>query len=158
MTPWQQHVASWKNCTACSACTSRRHVILARGTVPCDVLFVGEAPGKSEDSLNKASAGPAGHLLDQIIGLAWTATERSLTDLPTYAFTYLTACIPVAVPGQRLEPTEESIKACRERFAECLQLCRPRLVVALGKLAAKWLRVATNVPMVEIVHPATILA
>jgi hypothetical protein len=31
-------------------------------------------------------------------------------------------------------------------------------VVALGKLAAKWLRVATNVPMVEIVHPATILA
>jgi uracil-DNA glycosylase len=38
-----------------------------RGEVPCDVLFVGEAPGESENETSYPFTGPAGILLDQII-------------------------------------------------------------------------------------------
>lgn len=42
---YRDHRAKWNNCTACSLCERRRHVVLYRGDLPCDVLFIGEAPG-----------------------------------------------------------------------------------------------------------------
>lgn len=46
MTPFQRHVAQWTDCTRCPLHEGRRHVCLIRAQqVPCDVLFIGEAPG-----------------------------------------------------------------------------------------------------------------
>lgn len=41
--------------------------MLGRGDIPCDLLFIGEAPGVSEDALGQPFIGPAGKLLDQLI-------------------------------------------------------------------------------------------
>jgi uracil-DNA glycosylase len=44
--------------------------VLAKGKLPCDVLFVGEAPGESEDVTGTPFIGPAGRLLDEMIANA----------------------------------------------------------------------------------------
>jgi uracil-DNA glycosylase len=65
-------------------------VVLCRGRLPCDVLFVGEAPGVSEDVLGRPFVGPAGKLLDTIV-------ERALDGQYDCAMTNLVACIPKPV-------------------------------------------------------------
>lgn len=153
---WLDHVAKWKDCTACPLCRQRDNIVLARGQVPCDVLFVGEAPGASEDALGRPFVGPAGHLLDQII-------ERALPPGTRYALTNLVACFPRDAKAEGInEPEVSEIKACRPRLEEFIELCSPRLVVCVGSLASDWLQhdaygKVCGATAVDIVHPAAIL-
>lgn len=45
LTPLQAHLSRWSRGCGGPCCQAARHVCLVRGTVPCDLLFVGEAPG-----------------------------------------------------------------------------------------------------------------
>lgn len=76
MSAIKKHLERWKNCTACELHKERTNVVLARGTVPCDVCFVGLAPGDSEDLFGVPFVGPAGESLDGIIESAFS--ERAL--------------------------------------------------------------------------------
>lgn len=158
-TKYQQHVAKWSNCTACSLHQTRTKVVLVRGTLPCQILFVGEAPGKSEDILGKPFVGPAGMLLNQILSHA--------VGTLTYALTNLVSCIPYD-PIRKTkteEPSTDAIQACAERLQELVDLASPQLVVLVGALAASYLnpkyrnrtKLPSGVPVVEIDHPAYIL-
>ena len=155
LTLWQSHVEKWKECTRCSLCKTRKHVVLARGKVPADVLIVGEAPGVSEDVLGRPFVGPAGKLLDEIV-------ERALDGQYDYALTNLVACIPLGEDGSKTgEPPEESIEACRPRLRELFQIARPRLTVLVGKLATKHAKPSVYLKKealcCDIIHPAAIL-
>lgn len=134
-----EHKESWKNCTGCALHKKRRNVVLLRGKIPCDILFVGEAPGHSENVLGRPFVGDAGQLLDDLISV----------NLPNHlrcAFTNIVACIPLTEDGNKFkEPPIESIESCDTRLKEVIQLCKPRAVVTLGKVAAdsyplKWHR------------------
>jgi uracil-DNA glycosylase family 4 len=126
-------------------------VVLARGAVPADILFCGEAPGASEDILGKPFCGPAGKLLDYII-------ETAIDGQYDYALTNLIACIPLGEDGEKTaQPSEESIKACAPRLLEFVKMCRPRLIVLVGALAAKYAKDFGQVKTIQIVHPAAIL-
>jgi len=127
--------------------------VLLKGKIPCDILFIGEAPGVSEDSLGKPFIGPAGHLLDRII-------KDSLPETTRLAFTNLVACIPIGEDGSKLkEPDKKSIRECRERLDEVISLCQPSAIVCVGKLPAKYLK-KEDFPETEIetiTHPASII-
>lgn len=183
MSKWTDHIARWKDCARCGLCEGRSHVVLARGNVPCDILFIGEAPGESEDSLGRPFIGPAGKLLDRIIDRAvagaihpGTFDENGDNVAIKWAFTNLVACIPRDEDGRKTtEPDEAAIKACAPRLREFVRLCRPQLIVRVGKLAAKGVhgqadfsddRVNYSLPwipnnkflqFVDITHPAAIL-
>jgi len=149
MTAYQRHQEAWKSCERCPLCVRRKRVVLCRGKLPCNVLFVGEAPGVSEDVLGRPFVGPAGKLLDSIV-------ERALDGQHDYAMTNLVACIPLG--GKTDEPPEESIKACRPRLQELVQMALPKLVVRIGKLAAKHFKGDDqDGSFVDITHPAAIL-
>ncbi len=155
MTPYQKHKKRWSNCKKCELHQHRKRVVLARGKIPCDVLFVGEAPGASEDVLGRPFVGPAGKLLDQII-------ERSLNGQWNYALTNLVACIPLDENGRKIgEPPLKCIKACALRLVDFCSLCKPRLVVAVGKLAKNEIHELffseEVADWVSITHPAAIL-
>lgn len=173
MTPYQLHVHRWGKCTKCSLCETRDKVVLARGKIPCDVLFIGEAPGTSENVLGRPFVGPAGILLNQMIDEAF---ERENVEPPRMAFTNLIACIPLGDDGAKTaEPSIESIKACAPRLREFVRIAKPKLIVLVGKLAAKhvqgqsqfsndqenypleWIPRNKFLKFVEIVHPAAIL-
>jgi len=154
---WKQHKRRWSNCDNCLLCHRRTKVVLARGSLPCDVLFIGEAPGDSEDVLGKPFIGPAGRLLDEMI-------EHSLPDDSSVstAFTNLVGCIPKDETNRKSgEPPEESIKACQERLAELVSIAKPRMIVCVGRLSAKWMALnfsEEELPVCyEISHPAYII-
>jgi len=164
-TPWKKHQDKWSSCQKCELCNQRNRVVLARGKVPCDVLFVGEAPGVSEDTLGKPFIGPAGKLLDKVIKqVEWDLNEKPYwkceKPLWTEAFTNLVACIPLDDSEAKVaEPPRESITACSTRLKEFLKLAKPKLVIFVGKLSAKHgkLLVSEETQTAKVIHPAAIL-
>lgn len=162
-TRWELHVSSWKDCTKCGLHGVRQNVVFGRGSVPCDVVFVGQAPGRSENVLGTPFIGPAGREMDNIIKDALAATPQV-----KFALTNLVGCIPL-VGGVEKEPDIDSIKACAPRLVEFVSLASPSLIVCVGRLAdthtSPWYKLATKlldpegkpIPRVAITHPSAIL-
>lgn len=163
MTPFQKHKLRWQSCERCDLCQTRDKTCLVRGKLPADVLFVGEAPGPSEDVIGQPFIGPAGHLLDEIIAeaidhipiLCSTCGKPQFNSPSGYvcdnghggadskeaslriAFTNLVACIPKSEDtGEKFtEPPEYAIKKCAPRLIELIAITSPRLIVCVGKLS-----------------------
>ncbi len=169
MTPYKKHKSKWSGCVRCCLHRNRTCVVLARGKVPCDVLLIGEAPGVSEDVFGKPFFGPAGKLLDRII-------EAAIGEQCDYALTNLVACIPIGGDGNKAqEPSKEAIEACAPRLVEFVRLCKPKLIVLVGRLTEKhisgeaqfrldgkpegveWLSGDNYMRFASIIHPAAIL-
>ncbi len=168
MSAWTEHVAKWRDCVDCPLAMQRGRICLARGSVPADVLFIGEAPGQSEDAIGQPFKGPAGQLLDEMI-------LRAIPDGITHALTNLVACFPRDAKDRgENEPEHDEILACRQRLVEFVRVSRPRLIVLVGALAKRyvsgaamfrldgagcqpeWVPDGTVLEFVEIVHPAHI--
>lgn len=132
--------------------------MLARGKLPCDVLFIGEAPGESEDVLGQPFVGPAGKLLDMLIGQSEPGDLR-------FAYTNVIACFPKNVetekPSKFTQPPKEAVKACRDRLMELVGIAKPKAVVFVGKFAWDSSSLAVGEKCkgvkVTITHPAAIL-
>lgn len=160
MTPLATHCQKWKDGCGSNLCSKPRvKVVLGRGSVPCEVLLVGEAPGMSENATGLPFDGPAGIVLDRIV-------KRSVGER-TWAMTNIVGCIPLAEDGSKdIEPPDmDSVLRCRARIEEFIAICRPKLIVAVGKEAKEYLEqgykfsitVPDGVVVIPIVHPAWIL-
>ena len=151
MTPLAQHIENWKDCQQCPLAQQRFRICLGRGTIPCDVLFCGEAPGAVEDVTGQVFTGPAGYLLDQII-------ERVIPATVTHALTNLVACFPREAKSKgENEPEYSEIMACRSRLIEFINVCQPRLIVCVGALAEEYVPHRMSMRYHRITHPAAIL-
>lgn len=152
------HVEKWKKGCGSECCGKAKNVVYGRGTLPCDMLFIGEAPGESEDVVGRPFVGPAGKLLDKMIGQALGGTV-------TFAITNMVGCIPRDDDGNKaVEPGDDQIKACGPRLLDFISLAKPKVIVCVGKVAAEWTDPAYKhsvkvggVARVEITHPAAIL-
>ena len=150
MPSFAEHKKKWIDCKLCPLSERRTHVVLLRGRIPCNVLFVGEAPGAGEDATGRPFIGPAGRLLDRII-------EESLEGKYSYALTNLVGCIPIGEEGSKTaEPPVEAIVKCAPRLIEITKMCRPSLVVLVGKLSEKHFPLS-GYRTTCIIHPAAIL-
>lgn len=151
---WNSYKEKWKDCKACELCDTRERIVLAKGKLPCDILFIGEAPGASENLIGKPFVGPAGHLLDQII-------EESVPNNLRIAFTNLISCIPLDENLNKVrQPHKEHLKACQQRLEEFVDLAQPRALVYVGKLSEKEFPRMIDVGdrlSTSITHPAAIL-
>lgn len=152
----------WANGCGHEMCASSRHVVLSRGTIPCPIVFIGEAPGISEDCIGFPFVGPAGKLMDSII-------ERAGVKVP-HAFCNLVACIPIDhdTGHKAVEPSDNQVMKCAPRLIDFLDLCQPKVIVCVGQLADAWMdqkqRLGIKLPpscataiLVSIPHPAGIL-
>lgn len=156
--PYKIHCDKWCDCQLCPYRDNRKKVALVRGTLPCDVLFIGEAPGASEDVLGSPFTGPAGKLLDSIIARA------SRQYSPALAFTNLVGCIPPKDPQTRAiqSPDVRAIAACRPRLSELYVISEARAVICVGQLATKYVPdvvdfLKPGLVADSIIHPAAIL-
>lgn len=164
---YQLYVARWSGGCGSDQCAGAQRVCLARGQVPCDLLFVGEAPGESEDVLGRPFVGPAGRLLDQIIAQAVGSTHETEpgSGRLRVAFTNLVCCIPRDGDSKATAPEDSQVLACGPRLSEFVGLADPALIVCVGALARDWLdpgykhriRLQKEVPRIDIVHPAAVL-
>lgn len=142
MTPYKAHRQRWLGCTACPLHQRRTKMVFARGKVPAEVLFVGEAPGPSENLLGIPFVGPAGKLLDNLIVESLDLAGITPENTPTMCFTNLVCCIPLEGEegSSKFEkPPDESVEACSERLVEMVEIAYPKLLVCVGGEAARWL-------------------
>lgn len=163
LTPFQQHKLDWGSCTECSLCNSRKQVVHLRGSIPADILFIGEGPGDSEDVLGKPFCGPAGRLLDSMIEVA----SRNVDPFKT-AFINCVGCVPKENGNKIGEPRPDQLQACLPKLIELVKMVRPWTIVAVGKVAREWLTlnhgaILTALPKAHplnvqhCLHPAAIL-
>jgi uracil-DNA glycosylase family 4 len=122
------HQAS--GCTRCpQLAETRRTVVFGSGNADADLMFVGEAPGRSEDEQGLPFVGLAGRLLSEL--LADIGLERSDVFVAN-----VLKCRP---PGNR-DPLPQEIANCQDYLFRQLDLIQPRVVCTLGNFATKLLR------------------
>lgn len=118
--------AKYHRCTACALGFKRKHFVFGTGNEHADVMFVGEAPGAQEDEQGQPFVGQAGKLLTRILNaIDFTRDEVYITNI--------LKCRP---PNNR-DPMPEEIDACDAILKEQIRLVRPRLICALGRVAAQ---------------------
>jgi len=151
----------WCDCQRCSLAKGRWKVVLYRGSIPAEIMFIGEAPGDSENILGKPFVGPAGDLLDSLLSdlNAFDHHVHSIGRI-TYCITNVIACIPLNENGDTRVPKKKEIEACSPRLVEFIKIVKPKLIVTLGKVAKKNLPdyiIKQGIPVRSVVHPAHLL-
>jgi uracil-DNA glycosylase family 4 len=119
-----------KGCVRCSElATARRNVVFGAGNADADLMFIGEAPGASEDEQGLPFVGQAGKLLEKLL------VEIGMTRAEVFIANVL-KCRP---PGNR-DPLPVEIENCREYLYRQVELIQPRVICSLGNFSTKLLR------------------
>lgn len=112
-------------CTLCSLHENAEYVcLLGSGKRKAKLMIVGEAPGAREDETHRAFVGPAGQLLDELLGEAGIKREDC----------YITNAVKCR-PTDNSTPTRAQVKACIPYLAEEISAVKPRIILALGNTA-----------------------
>lgn len=157
---WDHIEARVKTCVACPLYVTRTQTVFGAGHPAADWMFIGEAPGEQEDLRGEPFVGPAGQLLTQMIRAIGLQRE-----------TVYIANILKCRPPKNRDPTSEEVSACEGYLKSQIALVRPKIIVALGRVAAQSLLKTTTpigklrghvhhyegVPLIVTYHPAYLL-
>ncbi|MBI4337043.1 MAG: uracil-DNA glycosylase [Chloroflexi bacterium] len=109
-------------CTDCPLSRGRTKAVPGEGPEHVDALFIGEAPGYHEDQQGRPFVGPAGKLLDELLGQA--GIRR--TDV------FITNVVKCRPPNNR-DPLPAEIEACSKYLDQQIELLAPRVIITLGR-------------------------
>jgi uracil-DNA glycosylase family 4 len=151
--PIKAYKQKWSKCQLCPLGAKATNHVLYGGTIPASILFVGEAPGYTEDMVGEPFIDKAGKIFDLLV------SESGLSD-SDYCVTNILACFPAKPddPTNFRIPSKEEAKACHPRLLELIELVKPKLYVALGDVAKRYgLQDSTDIKIVHLRHPSFIL-
>lgn len=135
-------------CARCPALVSERsQVVLPQGPVPCDLMLVGEAPGRKEDRTGAPFQGPSGVMLDRWLNHLHLRREEIF-------ITNTAMCKP---PYRA--PTAVEVDNCADHLLFWLRVVKPRLTITVGRVAHDQLlklqrQVEFEFDIVHLYHPA----
>jgi uracil-DNA glycosylase family 4 len=127
---WETLKETVSTCTRCALSRSRNRTVFGVGDTSPEWLFVGEGPGSSEDRSGEPFVGPAGVLLDNILG----AMKLRRGDKAFIA--NIVKCRPTDEQGKDRAPRSDEIAACKPFIERQIALLKPAMMIALGKTAA----------------------
>ena len=127
MMDWSQLEQTAMRCNRCGLCETRHNVVFGVGNPDADVMFVGEGPGEQEDLSGAPFVGPAGKLLDDML---------SIIDLDRNTNCYIANIVKCRPPRNR-DPLETEQDACIGYLRNQVALVKPKIIVCLGRIAAK---------------------
>lgn len=113
-------------CRECKLCTTRTQTVFASGDPRARLMLIGEGPGAEEDKQGLPFVGAAGELLNKI--LSAIGLERDAV--------YVANIVKCRPPGNR-DPEPDETRACRGYLERQIDLVRPDVLVALGRIAAQ---------------------
>jgi DNA polymerase len=129
---WEGLQAAVRDCRHCKLCGTRTHTVFGVGDRHAPLMIVGEGPGADEDAQGEPFVGRAGKLLDEMLKAIGRSRGASVPERAVY-IANVVKCRP---PGNR-DPEPDEVAACRPYLDQQIQLIRPRLIVALGRVAAQ---------------------
>ena len=101
-------------------------MVFGVGNPEAPIMFIGEGPGEQEDLQGVPFVGPAGKLLDDML---------SIIDLDR-TNVYIANIVKCRPPKNR-DPSEEEQDACIDYLRRQVALIKPKIIVCLGRIAAK---------------------
>ena len=157
---WDGLAKEVAKCTACPLYQSRIQTVFGVGNHQADCMVIGEAPGANEDKQGEPFVGRAGLLLNEMLrALGYDREQVFIANI--------LKCRP---PNNR-DPQPEETAACESFLKQQVMLLKPRIILAVGRIAAQNLLKTTsnlghlrgkvhdynNIPLVVFYHPAYLL-
>lgn len=152
-----------KNCQRCPLHSTRTNVVPGMGVIGSSVLVIGEGPGEEEDKQGLPFVGPAGQLLDKMLAAIQLDRNKNC---------YIANVVKCRPPYNR-DPKPEEALACKSFLDAQIHLLKPKIILALGKVAVKNLLNIqeefslnkyrkqifeyNNVPLIVTYHPSALL-
>jgi DNA polymerase len=115
-------------CPHCTVATGHTRTVFGEGSPDADLMFVGEAPGAEEDRTGRPFVGRAGRKLDEMIEAIGSRREA----------VYIANTLKSRPPNNRT-PQPDEVARCSPYLAAQIRIIRPRVIVALGGPAAKFM-------------------
>ena len=157
---WDLLQAEVAACRKCALCETRTQTVFGSGNKQADWMLIGEAPGQSEDQQGQPFVGSAGQLLTEMLRAIGLARED----------VFIANILKCRPPGNR-DPNADEIAACHDYLMRQRALIKPKIILALGRIAAQTLlktdaplaklrgKVHTleGTPVVVVYHPAYLL-
>lgn len=150
------------DCQACALAAGRTHTVFGVGDPSARLMIVGEGPGAEEDRQGEPFVGRAGRLLNAMLRAMGLDREA----------VYIANIVKCRPPNNR-DPRPEEVAACSRFLRRQIELVRPGIIVAVGRVAAQNLlgstetlgrmrgrehvHAATGTPVVVTYHPAYLL-
>jgi len=117
---------SIRNCRKCGLARTRKNFVFGSGNPDAEIMFVGEAPGREEDLQGMPFVGKAGGLLTKII----EAIQLRREDV------YIANVLKCRPPNNR-DPEPEEIAQCEAYLIRQIEIVEPKVICALGRIAAQ---------------------
>lgn len=158
---WAQLSDTVARCTACPLRQTCTQTVFGVGDRHADWLYIGEGPGAREDALGEPFVGQAGKLLDNMLAALRLKRGDNV---------YITNIVKCRPPNNR-NPNEGEARQCEPYLARQIELIQPKLIIALGKVAAQNLLDSDDsiaslrgrvhdyhgIPLIVTYHPAYLL-
>jgi DNA polymerase len=113
-------------CIDCALHKKRNKTVFGVGDENADWMFIGEGPGADEDAQGDPFVGQAGRLLDNML---------AAVDLKRGENVYIANTVKCRPPGNR-NPEPDEAQKCEPYLQRQIELIRPKLIIALGRVAA----------------------
>lgn len=126
------------NCQDCVLSKDRKHVVFGSGNQKASLMVIGGTPNAEDDASGNPFMGQAGELLEKILSAIGFQREE----------VYLVTIIKCR-PHKDRKPTTTEVAACSPILQRQIELIRPRLIMAMGELAAQALS-GQAVPIAEL--------
>ena len=112
------------DCRRCRLCETRKNIVFGEGNPRARLVFVGEGPGRDEDSQGRPFVGRAGQLLTKII----QAMKLERKDV------YICNVVKCRPPGNR-NPEPDEVASCEPFLIKQIESINPEVIVSLGSVA-----------------------
>jgi uracil-DNA glycosylase family 4 len=133
---WEALRTEILSCTRCPLHKTRIQGVVGVGPQRTDWMVIGEAPGAEEDRRGEPFVGRAGHLLDAMLHAIGLNRGTNV---------YIANVLKSRPPGNR-DPKPEEVVACLPYLMRQIALLQPRLMLAVGRIAAQNL-LNTDMPL-----------
>ena len=157
---WSDLRETVASCARCPLHESRTQTVFGVGNPDADWLIIGEAPGAEEDRRGEPFVGRAGKLLDEML----RAIGQERGDV------FIANILKCRPPNNR-DPKQDEADACRRYLERQIELVQPRIILAVGRIAAQQLlrtdspvgrlrgklHYLDKLPLVVTYHPAYLL-
>ncbi len=126
MVNWDELKILCASCKKCNLYKTRTNIVLGKGNINTNLMFVAEAPGRQEDLTGTPFVGNSGQLFDKILETVDITRDEI----------YLTNIVKCRPPENR-NPTETEKQACLPYLRNQVALIHPKIIVCLGRVAAQ---------------------
>lgn len=111
-------------CTKCELCRTRKNSVPGKGNHKTEIIFIGEAPGRSEDKAGEPFVGSAGKKLSAALENAGILRESI----------YITNIVKCRPPNNRI-PTQIEKESCKEYLESEINIIKPKVICIMGNTA-----------------------